>query len=535
MNTEKTKVIAIGLDGFEINIARAMMREGRLPMFKDLEQRAAIFALDHGPARETGLAWEHFSTGQTPDAGERWSAVNFDSDTYEATKPPTRSRSFLTDVSCPVVAFDVPYLDLATSNSATGMANWGAHDPGVARYSKPASIVAEIEENFGPYPASKYIYGFVWPSVDKTVEMAEQLTEAVRRRTEITYWLLQERLPGWTLAVTVVAELHSATEALWHGWDANHPLHGHPSAGPARRGIEAVYEETDKMIQCLSDANPDAVLLVFSMHGMGPNKADLLSMALLPELLYRRSFGKPYLHPRPDWKLPLPALQSGENWSSAVNRQLGERDMNALSAKISGEIGRKFKRISRGIFRAKSGSANGLKPNELEWMPAAHYREYWPKMEAFALPAFYDGQIRVNLEGRESNGLVPESRYHALLDELDTMLGEVTDPVTGEHLVTDLERPMVSDPFKHSESRCDLKIQWKANAYAMVVPSIGVVGPVPQRRTGGHTGGFGYAAILGAGIDAGDNGVASSFDVVPTILKLLDLPRSNRLSGQSLI
>jgi hypothetical protein len=31
------------------------------------------------------------------------------------------------------------------------------------------------------------------------------------------------------------------------------------------------------------------------MHGMGPNRGDLPSMCLLGELLYRHSFGKPYM------------------------------------------------------------------------------------------------------------------------------------------------------------------------------------------------------------------------------------------------
>jgi predicted AlkP superfamily phosphohydrolase/phosphomutase len=518
-------VIAIGLDGFETAIARAMMRDGRLPMFRRLEEAAALFDLDHGDARETGLAWEHFATGQNPDGYARWSAVRFDPATYGATQESTRARPFLADLPCPVVAFDVPYLDLSAAPSATGLANWGAHDPGVARHAVPASLGDEIERRFGAYPAAEFIYGFVWPSPERTEEMADRLEEAVRARAEITRWLLSERLPDWRLAVTVVAEFHTAAEALWHGWDESHPLHGQPSAAAARRGVEAVYAEADRMIAALAEDHPDADLVVFSMHGMGPNHADVPSMALLPELMFRRRFGRPLLTPRADWALPVPQLRAGEDWSAAVNARLGDAGGDRPRRGLVGRLVRRAGRALRG----------GARANTLDWMPAARYRRFWPEMDAFALPAFYDGQIRVNLQGREARGRVAPDRYRALLDEIETLLSGLTDPVSGEPVVAAVDRPLAADPFDRSETRCDLRVHWRANAYAFDAPGIGRIGPVPQRRTGGHTGAFGYAAIVSPLLEAGRrNAGASSFDVAPTILRLLDLPPPAGLAGAPL-
>ena len=48
-----------------------------------------------------------------------------------------------------------------------------------------------------------------------------------------------------------------------------------------------------------------------------------------------------------------------------------------------------------------------------------------------------------------------------------------------------------------------------------------------------HT--IGMAFLAGDGITAGDNGVRSSFDVVPTIFELLGEPFPARLSGRSLL
>ncbi|MEM9999794.1 MAG: alkaline phosphatase family protein [Pseudomonadota bacterium] len=522
------RVIAIGLDGFELSIAEAMMKDGRLPRLKKLDKTATRYLLDHGDARETGLAWEHFATGQEPDGYERWSAVEFDPSTYTAVQAPTRSEAFLSEVEIPTVAFDVPYMQLKGTAALRGMANWGAHDPGVAQHANPSGLTDEIFDKFGDYPAKRYIYGFVWPDPDAAEDMASSMIEAMEKRTEITSWLLKERLPDWTLAITVVAELHSVAEALWHGIDENHPLHGQPSAAAARRGVEGVYEATDRMIARLQDEHPDAELVIFSMHGMGPNRADIASMCLLPEVMYRRSFGRPYLHARKDWTGPCPQLGVGEDWNDAVNKQLGIVDPRTQER---GFLAKMARRTNRFLDR----KAGRKVPASLGWMPAARYAPFWPKMDAFALPAFYDGQIRVNLIGRERAGRVSAENYPAFLDGLEETLLALRDPYTGEQAVAAVDRPLKDDPFAKTETRCDLKIMWTQNSYALEAAGIGRVGPVPQRRTGGHTGAHGYALIDGKDRQMLNAGVVSSFDMVPTILNLAGIKLTGRVAGQSLV
>lgn len=63
----------------------------------------------------------------------------------------------------------------------------------------------------------------------------------------------------------------------------------------------------------------------------------------------------------------------------------------------------------------------------------------------------------------------------------------------------------------------------------------GTIGPVPFRRPGGHTGPYGVAYISGGGLEPGDHGVPSTFDVVPTIVDLLGEPRPADMSGASLL
>jgi hypothetical protein len=102
-------------------------------------------------------------------------------------------------------------------------------------------------------------------------------------------------------------------------------------------------------------------------------------------------------------------------------------------------------------------------------------------------------------------------------------------------MVDFFERASTRDPLALTSSETDLLVIWRGVAAALEHPRLGVIGPVPLRRTGGHTGPHGIAYVAEAGVEAGDRGVRSSFDVVPTIFRMLDAEPSAALSGTSLL
>ena len=157
-------------------------------------------------------------------------------------------------------------------------------------------------------------------------------------------------------------------------------------------------------------------------------------------------------------------------------------------------------------------------------------------MPAFALPSFYDGRIRINLQGRERHGIVDPSRYEETCRGLETLLRECRDPRTGEPVVDSFERASTRDPRCLTGSEADVVIIWRGVVNALEHPRLGRIGPVPLRRTGGHTGPHGVAYLVGTSLEPGDYGVRSSFDVVPTIAKLLGSePSTTSMSGTSLL
>jgi predicted AlkP superfamily phosphohydrolase/phosphomutase len=524
----KRRVLAIGLDGYEESLERRLIEAGELPSLARLREGSARYLLDHGPAQRSGLAWEHVSTGLSPERAGRWAALHFDPATYDVWQEGTRLEPFAARLSSRTVVFDAPYFDLSRAPRVRGVVGWGAHDPGVPAAARPDSLLAEFEERFGKYPAEQWIYGVVWASVRRAREMGESLARAVARRADAARWLLGERLPDWEFALVVVSEPHSAIEALWHGVDSTHPLHRMASAEPAREGLLAVYRGVDRLVGELSAAFPDAALVVFSMGGMGANHSDTASMALLPELMYRRAFGRALLRQPDGWSdsASPPLLGEREDWSVAVRANL-PADAPILS------------RLKRAARRRLVGQEETAPDSHLRrpvnWIPATCYRPHWRSMQAFALPSFYDGRIRINLSGRESQGLVPASEYEAQCDELEALLRECRDPATGAEVVSHVERVEGRDPVTLGPTESDMVVVWKGTFCALEHPALGRVGPVPFRRTGGHTGPYGLAYLCDAGAGAGDRGVRSSFDVVPTLCELLGEKPPEGISGDSLL
>jgi len=528
-----SRVLAICLDGYEPSLALAMMNAGEMPAMRDLAERSARYRLDHGPDLRTGLAGEHVATGLSATDASRWAAVHFNRDTYEVWQQGTTLPPFPSRYPFRTVVFDPPYFDLAAAPGVVGMVNWGAHDPGVAPAARPAVVMDEILQRFGAYPAGAWIYGTPWNSVERAGAMGEHLAGAVRLRAQIAAWLFKQRLPDWDLAILTVSEAHSAIEGLWHGIDECHPLHGLPSSAVARAGVRAVYREIDALVRQLQAEVPDATVVVFSMHGMGANGSDPASMFLLGELLYRHAFHAP----RHNWSGELswvregvPALPESQAWAAFVRsgfRNSAGRRKRPLARRLGD-------RLARMLRPTKRDSAVARRKRSIDWMPIADYRQAWPLMPAFALPSFYDGRIRLNVKGRESRGTVPLERYARVRDEIADLVRQCRNPAGGGRVVKAIEFPDRRSPLEIGETESDLIVVWDDAPLGLTHPDLGTVGPVPYRRSGGHTGQHGFAYFAGESIDPGERNVASSYDVIPTILDLLGV-RDDTISGSSVL
>jgi len=542
-----TKVLAIGLDGYEQSYGSRLMSEGALPALAALRDRGAYLLLEPGSAQRTGLAWEHLWSGLDPDAAGRHAAVEFDPHRYAAWQEGARFAPFFAADAERVVVFDTPYADFSRAPGLRGVVNWGAHDPGISGgpVGHPTPIIDELTARVGPYPADEWTYSTPWTSPESCAAMGRNLVAGVDARCEAAGWLLSERMPEWDLAIVVVSELHSAVEGLWHGVDPDLPLHSYPSATAAGEALRGVYVAADRLVDELIERLAPDVVVVFAMGGMGANQSDVQSMLLLPELLHRREHGTPSLNLPHTWTddascVPVPPdgspLWDTDWFDDRANKTVSQiiRSLRRIGGRLPGPL----IDAAHGL-RARNAPHARQRPGyaSVGWQPAAWYIPRWPTMTAFALPSFYDGRIRLNLRGREARGIVDPADHTAVCRELETFLRQCTDPRTGQPSVSDIEWMASEDPLALGSSGCDLAVVWSGPANAIAHPDLGVVGPVPFRRTGGHTGRCGMLLIDGLGDSrgAGDLAFASAFDVAPTLLDLIGAQPPATISGASLL
>ena len=533
------RVLVIGLDGLEPTYVDRLVAAGDLPGFAARRAHDAHVLLEHGAAATTGLSWEHFWSGLTPDAAGRWSSVEFDPATYRVWGEGARYAPFFAHEDVRAVVLDTPYADLDRASGAVGVVAWGAHDPGISGpASNPPEVTAELEASVGPYPATEWIYGCPWPSVTSTVAMTRGLEAGILAHGAAAKWLFTERFPDWDLAIVVLSELHAAAEGLWHGVDPTHPLHDHPSAPAAADGLRTIYRTIDRVVDELT-TEIDASHVVFTMGGMGTNGSDVPSMVLLPELLFRWALGRELLAVPAEWQTSpetAPLLDGdGAYWQRAWYPDLGAPSSQSRQQRLAAHLPEPVLRRLRASRAAKRASARPVGYQSLDWIPGSWYREWWPQMRAFAVPSFYDGRVRVNLRGREAAGMVERSDYERVVDEVEDLVRSCTDPRTGASVVEHVERPGDDqDPMTLEGSTADLLIAWRGTALGFSHPDFGLVGPVPYRRTGGHTGPYGFASFSGSQVLPGDYGIVSSFDVAPTILELVTDRPPDAISGTSL-
>ncbi|HYB53874.1 MAG TPA: hypothetical protein VEG84_08405, partial [Thermoanaerobaculia bacterium] len=252
------RVLAIGLDGLEITLAERLMASGQMPALDALRERSSRFRLDAGASQHTGLAWEHATSGLSPESGRRWSAVEFDPSTYATWQEGARFAPWWAGVDLRAVVFDTPHVELRRAPNTRGVVGWGAYDPGTPTDSRPHGLLAEVEDRFGAYPAARWTYDLPWPSPARCREMGKALAGALELRARAATWLATERLQGWDFYFAVTGELHGAVEGLWHGVDSSHPLHAHPAAPAAGDALVEVHRALDRMLGKLVTAAGDS-------------------------------------------------------------------------------------------------------------------------------------------------------------------------------------------------------------------------------------------------------------------------------------
>jgi hypothetical protein len=130
--------------------------------------------------------------------------------------------------------------------------------------------------------------------------------------------------------------------------------------------------------------------------------------------------------------------------------------------------------------------------------------------------------------------VVSPERYETVRDDIVGLLHACRDPLRNESPIDQVYYSGKA-PFAIGPTEADLYVIWRGSPLGLVHPQLGRIGPIPYRRPGGHTGAWGFAYLAGQGFEPCDGGTASAFDMVPTIIDLLDERPAPSVSGRSLL
>ncbi|MGK7951572.1 MAG: alkaline phosphatase family protein [Xenococcaceae cyanobacterium] len=551
MKTEKKQVIAIGLDAADPKLMEKWMSEGHLPNISKIREQGIYSRLHNCVNYQGGTAefssteplWVMMATGCLPDKTGFWDTITYNAKTYKVGCDSVYGGYdyqeykpfYALGDDYRVAALDVPVTRVCSGVNGIQVTGWGGHHPFHPSESEPKEFLSDIITKYGENPVYRKDNGIWWDKkyfdwVTKSVE------QSLATRAQVCCDILQQ--DKWDLFITGFGETHTLGHDLYNMSQPDHPLYPYTNkmdtlGDPMLKGFQQVDRAIGKI---LSVAPEDANVLLFAVHGMGPNLTDLLSMMHLGEIMYRFNFPGKVALGYNDINKPVPPIITQKirnGWSAEVWRQIYEP--NPLKKLWHTWTHKKFLHGSKhGLLSPYPLMDNKV---QLSWMPAFWYSSLWPKMKAFALPAFADGHIRINLKGRDRDGIVEPSEYDALCSEITEFLHRLKDGRSQQPLVKQVVRtrtsplddnPKLPDP--------DLIVVWEEIATDVVdSPDVGRIGPITYNRPGGHREN-GFLLAKGPGIQAKDNlSDGRAVDIAATILNLMGAPIPDYFDSKPLL
>ena len=503
--SQRRRAIMLGFDAAGFETIEQLVGEGRLPNLGRLMHDGCFGKLSARADLYAGGVWPCFYTGQaTPWHGvfhnKLWRPdamrAEVPSDDWISARPFWES---LSDANLNLCIVDVPMVvDRPKPIRGMYLAGWGTHDlihPG----SSPSSLWPELERRFGSPIMPKEHFG---KQTSKSLErLRATLLASTDQMCEIAIDLLDR--DSWDFACIVFGAIHRAGHYLWDHSQIDEQYTERGNADVLAPSLTDVYESADAALgRVLEHVSRDTLVIVFAAHGMGPNPgwSDLLPN-ILAELERHRSGKSPTRGLLYQLKQLLPF-----HWIRPI------------------------------LTRLPTSVTDRLVPLWSQTMFD------WNETPYFPVPMDHAGYLRINLRGRETQGIVTTSEYASLCSELERLLRSLRDEASGEPLVADIVRAY-EEADADAPARAlipDLIVCWNGRPARSVrrvvsseLPDFAYDVPrfLPSGRSGNHTDDGWFAA---RGPDVATKVLVarhSVLDLAPTILEYFGVDRGSRIQG----
>jgi predicted AlkP superfamily phosphohydrolase/phosphomutase len=426
------KVLAIGLDSAAPGLVQKLIDQGNMPALARLRDEGKWLRVVSSADIGGGSVWATMMTGDDPGKHGFYTGWPWDAKSMSVSRAtPDKLVPFWRDLAqsgVRVGVLDVPYSPLAGLSDGFEIIGWGPRGVEAKMVAGPARIEEFLTKEFPPHP---YYKEYLDPANPGHTRMLERIVEAsikgATARGDLAEALIKDSDPQF--ALVVFHETHFGGHHLWHLWEPDHPLFlqaEFPKPEPLSTGLREIYQEVDRQIGRLVDAaGQNTSVIIFSLHGMQPSGG---VAAMLGPFLCEKGYARL------------------ANRKSSAQRAA---DVFGLAKRVAP---RSVKRL---YYRLIPGSTAMVlaRPNVL---PAYD----WRQTRAFALPTEQHGWIRVNLQGREAEGIVPPEEYEPLCLEIEEVVRSMTNDA-GQALARNVIRSVARVEEAMSLPTPDLIINWE--------------------------------------------------------------------------
>lgn len=474
-----TRVLAIALDAAEPSHVRRLIQQGLMPVLASLLDQGRWLKVE-SPARVgSGSVWPTLITGETPASHGVYGEWCWQPDTMGLERYDGHGlRPFwqtLIENGLSVGILDVPFARLIGINKGFEITEWGPHDCLDGRMSVGPEKIAQIVSTYEPHPLSNDRLDVQGPDdYDSLHKLTKESLNGVALRGTLAMQLLQETLPEFGLIV--FTEIHHAAHHLWHTIEPGHAIYNCERYRKLRGvspTLNDIYAEVDRQIgKLISTVGEEAQVLVFSLHGMRPTHG---IPPLLVQLLYEAGFAQ---------------LTS---WETKTWRDRARSILADVKRRTPAGVKKIYYKTVPRSATYRLAQTTMLPPYD------------WSRTRAFSLPSDQHGWIRINLVGRESQGLVTSVEYDRLCDELENLLLGLRDS-DGNCLVDDVDRTAESVAAAQGSRLPDLIAHWTDAALKSPVRIRGfnfAAEAIGTKFTGQH-GMEGFCIHRGDGLIAGE-------------------------------
>ncbi len=383
------KVVIIGLDGADWRLLNPWIQNGDLPTLSKLVSEGTSGNLRSTIRPESSVAWSSFSTGVNPGKHGIFGFAKHVEGSYAfklANGSHVRVRRFwdlVGEHGSKVGLLNIPFTYPPTP--VNGFLITGMLTPGTdAAFAYPRALEQQLIERFGGYTFD------AGDSAQEKSALIDKVHAYTYQQRETACTLLQEQ--PWDLFAMVFTGPDRLQHFLWADMDSQHPFHTPQTVHHLGGALLEHYQMLDDAIAKILDLVPsDTIVFLMSDHGFNGCAQRFYVNQWLQEqgLLTLREANK-------QWSSLLPLLSCLKSipWIRRLKRAFLPDEWSSTD-------------LRSGVF-ARS----------IDWSCTKAY---------FGL----DGGLRINLHGREPEGIVPPDQYDALRQELRQTLLGVTNPATG--------------------------------------------------------------------------------------------------------